>query len=64
MRGETKEERRENVIKTVQLSNELGFVIHPIKSEFEPYQVIEYLGFILNSIDMTIKVNNRQITKI
>ena len=32
----------------------LGFVIHPGKSVFITSQVIEYLGFVVNSVTMTV----------
>ena len=62
--GQTREECRENVIQTVEISNTLGFVGHPIKSKFEPSQIREFLGFILNSISMTVRVNSKQANKI
>ena len=34
----------------------LGFVIHPVKSVFIPTQEIEFLGFLLNSVFMTIRL--------
>ena len=34
----------------------LGFVIHPSKSEFIPSKTIEYLGFVINTEDMTIRL--------
>jgi hypothetical protein len=36
----------------VEMFFKLGFIIHPIKSVLEPTQ--EFLGFLLNSISMTI----------
>ena len=62
--GENKEDCKLNVMKTVKLSEDTGFLVHPDKSDLEPSQIIEYLGFILNSIDMTVSVNNRQANKI
>ena len=62
--GESKVECRQNVMSTVNLSNNVGFIVHPTKSIFEPTQILEYLGFILNSILMRISVNERQATKI
>ena len=62
--GESWEDCRDNVFATVTLSNEMGFLAHPDKSHLEPTQIIEYLGFILNSIDMTVAVNARQANKI
>ena len=34
----------------------LGFIIHPEKSILEPKQEIEFLGFLLNSVSMTIRL--------
>ena len=62
--GDTFQDCLNNVIATVNLSNEMGFLIHPDKSDLEPSQVIEYLGFILNSRNMTVSVNKRQADKI
>ena len=60
----TLEECKQNVIETVELSWKAGFVDHPIKSNFEPSQIIEYLGFCLDSIEMKVSVNSRQALKI
>ena len=62
--GDTLEDCINNVIETVKLSNDSGFLIHPEKSMLEPSQVIEYLGFILDSRNMTVSVNDRQARKI
>ena len=45
-----------NVPDTVDTFHNLGFVIHPVKSVFIPTQEIEFLGFLLNSILMTIRL--------
>ena len=47
--GETWEECVQNVMDTIDLSIELGFVVHPIKSVLDPVKCIEFLGFWLNS---------------
>ena len=60
--GENREECRINVMETARLAIELGFVLHPEKSIFEPTQIIEFLGFILNSVDMTVKLTERKAT--
>ena len=44
----------DSVLHCVQLLDSLGFVVHPEKSEFFPSQKLEYLGFIIDSIKMTI----------
>ena len=44
----------DNVSQTVSLLDDLGFTVHPEKSSFIPQQTLTYLGFILNSVDMTV----------
>lgn len=43
-----------NVIDSVTQIDSLGLVAHPDKSVFNPLQQLEFLGFILNSVLMTI----------
>ena len=43
-----------NVVDTIKLFDTLGFIIHPDKSIFIPTQVLTFLGFILDSRNMTI----------
>ena len=52
--GTDYEECANNVIDTVRLMDNLGFVPHPNKSVLIPTQVIVFLGFILNSVTMTV----------
>ena len=47
---------QQNVWKIITLLDQLGFVVHPDKSVFSPTQEIEYLGFFINSKNMTIKL--------
>ena len=58
------EDCQNNVRETITLMDELGFTVHPDKSCFIPTQILTYLGFILNSIDMTIRPTDDKITKI
>ena len=44
--------------------NNLGFLVHPEKSEFIPNQNIKFLGFILDSRSMTIILPAERKTKI
>ena len=46
----------ENIVQTVNMFLKLGFVIHPTKSVLVPTQELEFLGFILNSVSMTIRL--------
>jgi hypothetical protein len=43
-----------HIIDTVMLFTKLGLVVHPEKSNFLPSQVIVILGFIPNSLTMTV----------
>ncbi|XP_068739614.1 uncharacterized protein [Montipora capricornis] len=45
-----------NIQHTVECFDSLGFVIHPEKSVLIPIQELEFLGFLLNSISMTIRL--------
>ena len=49
-----------NVHKTVSLLASPGFTIHEEKSVLEPTQCIEFLGFIINSVDMMVKINPKK----
>ena len=49
-----------NVSKTVKLLDSLGFTVHPKKSVLKPSQQIEFLGFILNSRDMTVRLTQKK----
>ena len=46
----------------VQVVDSLGFVAHPDKSTFIPSQQLEFLGFILNSVEMTIRLTQEKAT--
>ena len=45
-----------NIQDTVDVFIKLGFVIHPEKSVLVPSQQLEFLGFLLNSVNMTIRL--------
>lgn len=54
----------ENVQKTVQLLETLGFIVHKDKSVLTPCKQIRYLGFILNSEEMIVTLPRERIQKI
>ena len=54
----------DNVNATVALLQFLGFIIHPEKSILVPTQEIEFLGFVLNSVEMKIKLTDCKSGKI
>ena len=54
----------ETVTATLTLFDTLGFVVHPIKSEFIPKQQIVFLGFVLDSVAMQISLTQKRFEKI
>ena len=52
------------VWKYVKLLGNLGFVVHPEKSVFVLSQDIKYLGFILNSVTMIVRLTTQKKRKI
>ena len=49
-----------NIHDTVQLLDHLGFTIHPVKSVLKPTQTITFLGFVLNSVSMCIRLTSEK----
>ena len=62
--GHSQQACRENVQNTVVLMDELGFTVHPQKSCFQPTHSLVYLGFILNSLLMTVTLTEEKREKI
>ena len=58
--GETFEICLNNIRDTVPLLRELGFTIHPEKSVLVPTQQIIFLGFVIDSVKMTITEERKQ----
>ena len=46
------------------LFDSLGLTIHVAKSQLAPVQSIEYLGFLLDSVHMTVTLTSRKVVKI
>jgi len=61
--AQSKERLRSYLATAVELLVSLGFIINTKKSIFIPSQVIEFLGFVLDSRVMTIALPNRKIHK-
>ena len=59
-----REEGTHEVNKVMQFFDKLGLTIHPGKSVIVPAHAIEYLGFTLNSVDMTVELTDRKKDKI
>lgn len=54
--GDTYSDCLNNVTKTIELLNCLGFVINYEKSNLEPRQICKFLGFIYNTINMSLSL--------
>ena len=61
--GQLYDDCREHIRDTVALVDSLGSTIHPEKSVFIPTQEIHYLGFILNSREMTVQLTHKKDRK-
>ena len=58
--GHSYNECIETLIETLMLLERLGFVIHPSKSVLIPVQEITFLGFLINSRSMTIRLTDEK----
>ena len=47
-----------------QFLTSVGFTIHPEKSTVTPTQIVEYLGFLLNSTKMIVKLTDKKALRI
>ena len=62
--GDSFEECSLAVKNTCELFDSLGFTIHPVKSVFSPTQSIEFLGFVLDSINMSVTLTSHKVMQI
>ena len=60
LQGQTYEDCVKNVIDTTVLLDKQDLVVHPKKSSFIPSQVLVILGFIINSLTMTIQLTTEK----
>ena len=63
LQGDTVEECQQNITDTACLFRQLGFHIHPTKSVLTPSHILTFLGFILNSLEMTVSPTQEKIQK-
>ena len=56
LQGQTYDQCVRNVIDVTVLFDKLGLPVHPEKSVFIPTQVLTILGFVLNSVTMTLQL--------
>ena len=62
--GRTKDECILNTLDTMKMFTALGFVIHPSKSVLTPSKQIQYLGVIIDSRDMTVRLTDERKQKL
>lgn len=49
-----------NIADTIKLFDQLGFIVHANKSILKPTQEITYLGFVINSKEMSVKLTDKR----
>ena len=64
LEGDTSEACSSNVQDTLTLLGDLDFCPNLDKSVVQPTQVLEHLGFILNSLDMSVSITDRNFGKL
>lgn len=58
--GDSLSDCRRNVMDTVEITTRAGFVINPDKSNFEPSHEVTFVGFVLNSVRMTVRLTEKK----
>ena len=64
LQGDTSSECLKNVKVTASLFKKVGFYLHPTKSVIIPTQRLTFLGFVLDSNDMTVTPTESKIQKV
>ena len=59
--GENREDCQANISDTCDLFSKLGFILHLVNSVLKPVQVLTFLGFVLNSVDMTVSLTREKV---
>lgn len=62
--GDSEPDCWDNVKDTVALLQKLGFVIHPDKSSFKPQKTLTFLGFVIDSQNMTVSLTREKNIKV
>ena len=60
LKSDTFSECQDKILDTVKLVDDLGFTIHPEKSVLFPTQEIVFVGFLINSVTMTVSLDPRK----
>ena len=64
LQGNTYKACLHNIKNTIELLQNLGFTIHPTKSILTPTQRITFLGFVIDSVQMTLEIKEEKKSKI
>ena len=64
LQGESVEDCQANINDTCDLFSTLGFILHPDKLVLQPVQVLTFLGFVLDSVNMTVSLTQEKIQRI
>ena len=64
LQGNTYKACLHNIENTIELLQNLGFTIHPTKSILTPTQRITFLGFVIDSVQMTLEITEEKKNKI
>lgn len=64
LQGRTFADCDTNVTVTTKFFGDLGFILNQEKSIFEPRQIVTFLGFVLNSVAMTVTLTPGKATKL
>ena len=64
LQGNTKEAYLHNIASTIELLQNLGFSIHSAKFILTPTQRIKFLGFVIDSVQMTLEITEERKNKV
>jgi len=64
LQGESIEDCQANIDDTCTSFSKLGFILHPLKSVLKPVQLLTFLGFVLDSVNMTVTLTQDKIQRI
>ena len=64
LKGQNAQKCYDSMVAAISLLQSLGFTIHPDKSQLEPSQLILFLGFLINSVDMTVRLTDEKKDKL
>ena len=64
LQGNTKEAYLHNIASTIELLQNLGFSIHSAKFILTPTQRIKFLGFVIDSVQITLEITEEKKNKV